>query len=539
MPSSLVDMRPANNSWHHIDETSDNTIVFVHGYFSNSTQCWLSKCGKYWPDLVKSDSRLPAASIFLGGYHTAIDSHDYGVQDCGRELIGALKRTGPQGEASPLTRRNILFICHSLGGIVVRYILEAYREDFSSKNIALCLIASPSLGSKYGSWLSPLSALWKNRAGQQLRGFNEFLEDLDDRFMRFLEMRPENTFKGAEAVEHKSPLFSRIPWIPRIVEKRSAGRYFGERRTLPRTDHSSIAKPSSHSHPSHEFLVDFLSKLEFTRENQNLKPAQKTATQRLIAPIDALFDVYDSRFEPFYLERDLDRILHGHATLQSLWLSGASGTGKTCALKRYIAHQRGQHFHLCLSQQGSDAGRQELLREFSDTFSQLASDNDIEPTFAGISAFLAKQEANDIAIYIDEVAANGSVGSELLSLLGELLTTWKQRFHDRYLLFTVSSLSQPAPETLTKAAKLHELFAFVESAPWTDSELRNLHEIISKQLPLLRIEEKDLNHVISRANGSPRYLKTLFRIRHFASSDAERALPFALTRTSEQLGSRP
>lgn len=535
MQSDSTETIRQNNTWHRIDENSDTVIVFVHGFSSNSASCWAAKNGVYWPDLVVSDERLPRASVFLGGYHTSLNSSHYAVQDCGRELIGALRRKGPKGETPVMSRKNLIFVCHSLGGIVTRYIFEAYREDFSTKRVGLCLMASPSIGSWYAAGLYPIAKLFRNRTAEQLSMFNDFLGDLDDRFMRLLELRPDESFIGAEAIEHNPLFLSRLPWVPTIVGKLSAGRYFAERRVLPKTDHSSIVKPSSHSHDSHEFLIDLVVRLKIPAAicvNPTAQPEMAATSSQL----DPLFDVYETRFERFYLGRDIDNSLPDHAALRSIWLSGVSGTGKTCALKRYIAGQQGRHIHLCLSQHGDGATREDLLREFAETFAQIDETSNVDPTYHSICAHLSKLNMNKVIIYVDEVSADTSAGRELLRLLIDILIAWKQHSDGRQLIFAVSSLTYPDFGDLPHGGKVYELFSFLDSPRWDDREIDALHRLITLELPQLTLTPDELLRVVTKTGGSPRYLKAFFRNLQFAELNKARDVEMALLRTSQQLG---
>ena len=71
-----------NNVWYESND-SQTAIVFVHGIFSDSRNAWSyihatdSSKSQYWPDLVLEDTTFERPSIFLGGFHTAIDSGRY------------------------------------------------------------------------------------------------------------------------------------------------------------------------------------------------------------------------------------------------------------------------------------------------------------------------------------------------------------------------------------------------------------------------------------------------------------------------------
>ena len=161
-----------NNSWQTNNAASDTAIVFVHGILSDAKACWTAppKAGKsaYWPELVAKDSafstitlddnglpRKQHVSVFRAGYFTAWDAGKYGVQDCAVELFRGLDN--PVKSDAALGKSNILFICHSTGGLVVRQMLLNERDIFRPKKIGLLLVASPALGSAWGKQLSPLA----------------------------------------------------------------------------------------------------------------------------------------------------------------------------------------------------------------------------------------------------------------------------------------------------------------------------------------------------------------------------------------------
>jgi pimeloyl-ACP methyl ester carboxylesterase len=254
--------RPAagtNNVWYE-HSASDTAFVFIHGIFSDSSSCWLDAEGDiFWPDLVLTDPRLERPSIFLGGYFTQFNSDCYDLDNCEHELFSALNRPPINRALSPvLQRKKIVFICHSTGGIVARYMLERRFEQFAGKQVGLVLVASPSYGSKLADKLGWLAKIYKNRLGQQLQWGAWSLQDLDSRFKELLHEQKIPGLVGVEAYENKFIIRRRfLPNITHVVNEESAGRYFGPPVLLRDTDHFSSAKPNSPSHPSHETLVDF------------------------------------------------------------------------------------------------------------------------------------------------------------------------------------------------------------------------------------------------------------------------------------------
>jgi pimeloyl-ACP methyl ester carboxylesterase len=261
-----------NNIWHTYND-ADTAFVFIHGIFSDSQSCWRSDNSRdqrsvFWPDLIRSDRRLGEPSIYLAGYYTALDAGDFPVAQCAREVFDALRRPGVDGKLAPFERGQLVFICHSTGGIVARYMLEKYRDTFAEKAVGLVLIASPSLGSGWANLASFAARYYNQRLGLQLRWDNAELEDIHWRFQDLVAHKDALMpgLFGMEAAEHAMIYRDRIPvWIrwmlpPRlkVVATLSAGQYFGSVKILPGTNHFTAVKPDSVNHPSHEFLVDFM-----------------------------------------------------------------------------------------------------------------------------------------------------------------------------------------------------------------------------------------------------------------------------------------
>jgi hypothetical protein len=217
--------------------------------------------GRNWLPVINA---LIGFSIYLGGFFTDVDAGSYGLEDCAQQLFDALAEPSKPGETPPLKRDTILFICHSTGGIVVRYMIESRVEAFAQKTIGLALMASPSYGAHLANTLSGLSRLYRQKLGRQLEWGSWGLEDLDRRFKLLIATRRVPHLIGAEAYENRFVLHRK--WLPRfldsVVEKESAARYFAPARQLPGTDHFTIVKPQGPNHPAHLFPCAFLRDLE-------------------------------------------------------------------------------------------------------------------------------------------------------------------------------------------------------------------------------------------------------------------------------------
>src|SRR5262249_54301926 len=148
------------------------------------------------------------------------------------ELFSALKRQEPDaketGKTPPFLKKNIIFVCHSTGGIILRHILVNEYEEFLDKKVGLLLIASPSGGSHWANWIKVLTSVYGNEAIQQLEENHWTSRELNDQFKDLIHERKIRMLFGAEAYEHRF-IFHRkwLPWPKRVVvTAESAGKYF-------------------------------------------------------------------------------------------------------------------------------------------------------------------------------------------------------------------------------------------------------------------------------------------------------------------------
>jgi len=245
-----------NNVWYNFNN-SHTAIIFVHGIFSNSEDCWLSNKGKYWPKILNSDSRFGNPSIYLGGYYTDFSSGLYRISDAANELFSYLKVKSSNNLPPALEKPNLIFIAHSTGGLVIRYLLERNQEIFLNKNVGLVLLASPSRGSAWSNRLEWLHKYFGNKMAGQLARDNDFIVDLDARFADLISSKKLPNLVGIDIFENKFILPGTFFSSTYVVSPQDSASYFGAYRIVPDSDHFSIAKPNSVSDASHQFLYEF------------------------------------------------------------------------------------------------------------------------------------------------------------------------------------------------------------------------------------------------------------------------------------------
>jgi hypothetical protein len=230
------------------------SIIFIHGILSSGEACWLNQNGCYWPNLLASDPALQGTGIYVYTYQTDLFSGNYRLSD----VVDDLK------ERTKLDRvtdcKKLLFVCHSMGGIIVRKFLVERAMEFVTRDseVGLFLLASPSLGASYADMLSVLARSLGSAQADALRFVrnNFWLNDLDKEFMNLKESRRINIV-GKELIEDKFVFLRRL-WRRQVVEPFSGARYFGEPYKVPKSDHFSIAKPSDDKAIQHRLLCGFI-----------------------------------------------------------------------------------------------------------------------------------------------------------------------------------------------------------------------------------------------------------------------------------------
>jgi len=254
----------ANDRW-YVKNDSDTVIVFVHGIFSDSTACWTNDKGIYWPDIVKGDARLGNASIYLGGYDTSFASGLFGIYDAADELLKYLTTPSADLSAPPIEKKNLIFIAHSTGGLVVRQMLVRHANLFHDKTVGLLLVASPSRGSAWANRLKWIGEYYSNKMASDLQRDNSYVDALDREFADLVtkkEQIPKLT--GLDIFESK--FIIPTPWYKLftssqefVVSAQDSASYFGGYKIIPNSDHFSIVKPSDAQDPIETYLASFYS----------------------------------------------------------------------------------------------------------------------------------------------------------------------------------------------------------------------------------------------------------------------------------------
>ena len=256
-------------------------VVFIHGVLSSGESCWRHESGAYWPDIIAADPEMSDLSVYVFTYRTGFFSGSYRLSDAVDALKEHLALDEITGSAG------IVFVCHSMGGIVARRYLVSRATELIERNaqVAIFLLASPSLGSDYADWLKPIAKVLGHSQGDALRfaRSNVWLADLDRDFLNLKE-QGRLPIVGKELIEDRFVAL-RWLWFKQVVEPFSGARYFGEPYKVPGSDHFSIAKIGDEHAVQHRQLKRFVS--EWRRTRLTAATASGLPKQRLINSLEA------------------------------------------------------------------------------------------------------------------------------------------------------------------------------------------------------------------------------------------------------------
>lgn len=88
-------------------------VIFIHGVMSDAG-AWRSTNGTYWPSLLAEDPPTSGVGIYIFEYETGLFSGTSRINDA----VDALKNHLRLDKV--LTAQRLVFVCHSMGGIVTR-----------------------------------------------------------------------------------------------------------------------------------------------------------------------------------------------------------------------------------------------------------------------------------------------------------------------------------------------------------------------------------------------------------------------------------
>lgn len=253
-------------------------VVFVHGFGGAFDKTWMSSSsdepdGPFWPAWLSAD--IPSIAVYSLGYPASRlarwNTTDVTLHERAKAVLELLA-------ARRIGQRPLVFVCHSLGGLLVKQILRVSRESadtrwlsISENTHGILFVATPHLGAALATIVGTLLADAGSLHFKTLADDNHGLRELHDSLRSMHALRPIHIVSYYET--HKLPL------IGLVVDSLSADAGIGSVPAIPiDADHIAISKPRNRSSVMyvsiHRHLVDIV---------DNLGLDQTSAADALIA----------------------------------------------------------------------------------------------------------------------------------------------------------------------------------------------------------------------------------------------------------------
>lgn len=229
------------------EKGGNSLIVFVHGIGGTRNSTW-GDPGTAWPDLVKRDTEFFSGfDVYVYDYPSSIFGQSQSVAVLGRLLRDKLS------EINVAQYENVIFITHSLGGIVVReYLLDNLETSINA--VGVFAFAAPMDGSHLANIASQFGQGDTITELRNEKSANGYVGKLIDRWTGKKPAIPIRNWCGYET----QPLFGTLGryisyFISLQVVTPGSAKHLCREDSFPIPgDHWSIVKPTSVDHLAHD-----------------------------------------------------------------------------------------------------------------------------------------------------------------------------------------------------------------------------------------------------------------------------------------------
>jgi pimeloyl-ACP methyl ester carboxylesterase len=209
---------------------ADSVIVFVHGLREDGITTWTNN-NVYWPELMTHDHTFDNSDIFVYSYRSDKKA-TLSIDELTENMRAALNAYGVSNYS------RIIFLSHSMGGIVTRAFLLKYR-NIAEKTAFAYFFSTPTTGSQLAS-----VAQWAFNSAQieelKSMGAEDYLANL------VRQWQAANFSFPSYCAYEKRPTYG----VMLVVSMESAAALCKGPLDPIDADHSGIVKPEDQNSPS-------------------------------------------------------------------------------------------------------------------------------------------------------------------------------------------------------------------------------------------------------------------------------------------------
>jgi hypothetical protein len=285
-------------------------LVYVHGLGGGSCSTWMAgkDAAGFWPLWLAAD--VPGLGVWTLGYQADISAwtnESMPLADRGTAILETLTNEG-------IGDRPVIFITHSMGGILVKQILRHATsfgverwESIARRTCGIAFIATPHAGADLAGFaeLARLVLRTNEHVGE-LSAHHSRLRELHAWFLNFQGDQKVvcRTFCETRALRPEI-LGLKIPGGLLVVDQTSAEPHVPGEVAIPLDeDHVSIAKPANQKAPLYKSVRRFIKEALAAAEGQQapVQAAPPNLTGEWIA------EVAKKGMTPYQISLDLEMI---------------------------------------------------------------------------------------------------------------------------------------------------------------------------------------------------------------------------------------
>jgi pimeloyl-ACP methyl ester carboxylesterase len=211
-------------------------VVFVHGIFGDSDATWRYSPTVYWPKLLLTDEAFRDSDVYVASYSSPRFGNTMNLDEVVTNLNNRLVNDEVFSK-----HREVVFVCHSLGGLIVQRLLLTFR-DYAKQVPFIYFFSTPETGAQIANLTTVFSSdplLKALMSGDE----NAYLQNL------------ENEWKAASFHIHRFCAYEKKKYMGvLIVDRLSGTRNCDDPPLAINEDHISIVKPENANHDSYVAL---------------------------------------------------------------------------------------------------------------------------------------------------------------------------------------------------------------------------------------------------------------------------------------------
>jgi tetratricopeptide (TPR) repeat protein len=233
-------------------------IVFVHGIFGDPAGTWRYSSSVYWPQLLASDQAYKEWDIYVAKYPTPYLGSTMSLDEVVSSLNSRMINDGVFSRHS-----EVVFVCHSLGGLVVQRLLLTYR-DYAEQVRFIYFFGTPQTGAEIA------------RVGHAFSG-DPLLQTMFPGDKNSYLLSLENEWKEAHFTIKRYCAYESKPYLGFLVVDRLSGTRNCDFAPIAiEENHIGLVKPNSTTHASYIALANALNATPVTQSKASANKPKPT-----------------------------------------------------------------------------------------------------------------------------------------------------------------------------------------------------------------------------------------------------------------------